>query len=99
MQAEEHDPVCGMKVDPTRAAASMEYQGATVHFCSKGQTGCSANAPAGDSRAVDLANGLKWPGVHAAVSTPILPSTSVQAEKANPATESAPEPRNQRIEC
>ena len=36
MQAEEHDPVCGMKVDPSRAASSLEYQGATVYFCSKG---------------------------------------------------------------
>src|SRR5271166_6065252 len=35
-QAEEHDPVCGMKVDPSKAAASVEYQGATVYFCSQG---------------------------------------------------------------
>jgi P-type Cu+ transporter len=32
---EEHDPVCGMEVDPSKAAASVEYQGATVHFCSQ----------------------------------------------------------------
>jgi Cu+-exporting ATPase len=35
-QAEEHDPVCGMKVDPTNAAGSVEHQGATVYFCSQG---------------------------------------------------------------
>lgn len=35
-QLEEHDPVCGMKVDPSNAAASIEYQGATVYFCSQG---------------------------------------------------------------
>jgi len=34
-QAEEHDPVCGMKVDPSKAAASAEHQGATVYFCSQ----------------------------------------------------------------
>ncbi len=33
---EEHDPVCGMKVDPLKAAASVEYQGATIYFCSHG---------------------------------------------------------------
>ena len=28
------DPVCGMEVDTTRAAASGTYQGATHYFCS-----------------------------------------------------------------
>jgi Cu+-exporting ATPase len=35
-QTEEHDPVCGMKVDPLKAAASVEHQGATIYFCSQG---------------------------------------------------------------
>jgi Cu+-exporting ATPase len=35
-QTGEHDPVCGMKVDPSKAAASVEHQGATVYFCSQG---------------------------------------------------------------
>ena len=30
------DPVCGMTVDPQRAAGTSEYQGKTYHFCSKG---------------------------------------------------------------
>jgi Cu+-exporting ATPase len=34
-QAEGHDPVCGMKVDLSKAAASVEHQGATVYFCSE----------------------------------------------------------------
>jgi Cu+-exporting ATPase len=34
--AQEHDPVCGMKVDPAKAAASIEYEGATFYFCSQG---------------------------------------------------------------
>jgi Cu+-exporting ATPase len=35
-QAQAHDPVCGMEVDPSKAAASVEYQGATFYFCSQG---------------------------------------------------------------
>src|SRR5687768_5241585 len=28
------DPVCGMKVDPARAAGTFDYNGTTYHFCS-----------------------------------------------------------------
>src|SRR5271169_5247113 len=30
------DPVCGMAVDPFKAAASIEHAGQLYHFCSKG---------------------------------------------------------------
>ena len=30
------DPVCGMKVDPAKAEATIEHQGVTHHFCSQG---------------------------------------------------------------
>lgn len=30
------DPVCGMTVDPNRAAGKSEYQGSTYYFCSQG---------------------------------------------------------------
>jgi len=30
------DPVCGMTVDPKRAAGSSVYQGQTYYFCSAG---------------------------------------------------------------
>jgi Cu+-exporting ATPase len=30
------DPVCGMEVDPERAAATSDYQGKTYYFCSAG---------------------------------------------------------------
>jgi Cu+-exporting ATPase len=30
------DPVCGMQVDPTKAAGTSEYQGTTYVFCSAG---------------------------------------------------------------
>jgi Cu+-exporting ATPase len=29
------DPVCGMRVDPEDAAASVEYEGETYYFCSE----------------------------------------------------------------
>jgi Cu+-exporting ATPase len=32
----EKDPVCGMPVDPTRAAAKVEHAGKTFYFCSAG---------------------------------------------------------------
>jgi Cu+-exporting ATPase len=34
-QTEEYDPVCGMKVDPLKASASVEHQGAKTYFCSQ----------------------------------------------------------------
>ena len=34
-QAQEHDPVCGMVVDPSKAATSIARQGATFYFCSQ----------------------------------------------------------------
>lgn len=30
------DPVCGMVVDPTKAAATTEYKGKTYYFCTSG---------------------------------------------------------------
>ncbi len=32
----EIDPVCGMSVDPAKAAATSEYQGKTYYFCAPG---------------------------------------------------------------
>jgi len=32
----EKDPICGMMVDPKRAAGSSVYQGKTYYFCSPG---------------------------------------------------------------
>jgi len=36
----EKDPVCGMTVDPKRAAGSSVYKGRTFYFCS---SGCKAS--------------------------------------------------------
>ena len=41
------DPVCGMWVDPQKAAARSEYQGRTIHFCSPG---CKASFDASPER-------------------------------------------------
>ena len=30
------DPVCGMQVNPSKAAGSLEYEGTRYHFCSRG---------------------------------------------------------------
>ncbi|AWR88158.1 MULTISPECIES: YHS domain-containing protein [Thermaceae] len=30
------DPVCGMQIDPEKAAGRSEYQGQTYYFCSEG---------------------------------------------------------------
>src|SRR5580765_2581088 len=30
------DPVCGMTVDPSKAAGQFDYNGTTYYFCSKG---------------------------------------------------------------
>ena len=32
----ERDVVCGMQVDPAKAAATSEYNGKTYYFCSNG---------------------------------------------------------------
>lgn len=29
------DPVCGMEIDPSNAAASEEHEGTTYYFCSQ----------------------------------------------------------------
>jgi Cu+-exporting ATPase len=36
METMERDPVCGMTVDPARAAATAEHAGQTHYFCSRG---------------------------------------------------------------
>ena len=50
----EKDVVCGMQVDPAKAAGSSQYNGKTYYFCSKGVASgpvarelvvCNARAP------------------------------------------------------
>src|SRR5207247_6868406 len=39
------DPVCGMTVDPTKAAGQFDHEGTTYFFCSKGCLAKFAAAP------------------------------------------------------
>ncbi len=50
------DPVCGMKIDPARAAATREHDGQTFFFCS---TGCAKTFDADPHR-------YGHPGTHGA---------------------------------
>ena len=45
----DRDVVCGMQVDPARAAGRSEYNGKTYYFCS---TGCKAKFDANPSQFV-----------------------------------------------
>src|ERR1035438_594807 len=45
IKAAEKDVVCGMTVDPDRAAAQSAHNGRTFHFCSKGCAAKFAAAP------------------------------------------------------
>jgi Cu+-exporting ATPase len=42
----EKDPVCGMMVEPKRAAGSSVYGGKTYHFCSAGCKSTFDKSPA-----------------------------------------------------
>src|SRR5258706_10183778 len=54
------DPVCGMTVDPARAAGHVDHQGTTYHFCSKG---CVAKFTADPKKYLD---GKREPMAHGA---------------------------------
>ncbi|HSY32223.1 MAG TPA: heavy metal translocating P-type ATPase [Verrucomicrobiae bacterium] len=43
--AREKDPVCGMTVEPSKAAAKQEYRGTTYYFCSRGCAARFAKEP------------------------------------------------------
>lgn len=43
--SKEVDPVCGMTVDTTSAAASREYGGKTYYFCNPGCAKAFASKP------------------------------------------------------
>ncbi len=64
----EKDPVCGMMVDPQKAATRVEHSGKTYYFCSvrcgerfaaDPEKFLSAKAPARMEKAVDLARSLR----------------------------------------
>lgn len=44
------DPVCGMQIDPAKAAARRTHMGQTFHFCS---SGCAAAFDADPNKYVE----------------------------------------------
>ena len=60
------DPVCGMTVDPARAAARVEHDGTTYSFCSKG---CAAKFTADPKKYL---SGTREPMAHAHAPAPLL---------------------------
>jgi len=58
------DPVCGMTVDPARAAGSSEYDGQMIYFCSKG---CKAKF---DADPIAFLGEKKQPETHPASGVP-----------------------------
>jgi Cu+-exporting ATPase len=76
------DPVCGMMVDPDRAAGHVEHLGTTYHFCSKG---CAAKFTANPDKYLSGAReamtpvvqigGLKAPAPSPSTPTPQSPTT------------------------
>jgi P-type Cu+ transporter len=70
------DPVCGMTVDPAKAAATSDYQGQTYYFCSKGcrtkfdadparYLAAPGSEPMGGSAPVTMTLHRKRPDAHA----------------------------------
>jgi Cu+-exporting ATPase len=60
------DPVCGMTVDPARAAGHVDHEGTTYHFCSKG---CVAKFTADPQK---FLSGAREPMAHGAPPAPAL---------------------------
>src|SRR2546425_12913620 len=59
------DPVCGMTVDPARAAGQVEHQGQRYYFCSKG---CAAKFAADPERYLARLRSLDEPASYGVAS-------------------------------
>ena len=62
------DPVCGMTVDPARAAGRSDYHGTAVYFCS---AGCKQKFDRAPSRYIGGAKGEESPQAEALESDPV----------------------------
>jgi P-type Cu+ transporter len=94
----ERDPVCGMQVDPARAAAQAEHGGKKFYFCSRG---CAEKFRAAPDRYAsgDAEAATPPPGTHAEIHALAKLTTIHQAPVAprnpkppNPAQEPTPAP-------
>src|SRR5688572_31546509 len=79
----ERDVVCGMQVDPARAAGSTEHEGKTYYFCSKG---CLQRFQTDPGKYLDPAY---RPGMHAMHAAP-APLTLVRERPRTGAPEPSP---------
>jgi P-type Cu+ transporter len=64
----ERDPVCGMTVDPAKAAAKVEHAGRTYYFCAKGCAARFEKSPAqflGDGKSVESSSATVNVATHA----------------------------------
>jgi P-type Cu+ transporter len=86
----ERDPVCGMTVDPARAAAHVEHAGKTYYFCCAGCAGkfraepakyLNAIAPAARERQGSL---VQFSRAHNAAATPALADSHEEMHEARP---------------
>ncbi len=74
------DPVCGMSVDPARAAASLEHEGKLYHFCCKG---CAEKFKADTAKY--LSPNFKPAGMHPMVQLAPAPAKPVEPASATKA--------------
>src|SRR5947207_11935829 len=82
------DPVCGMTVDPARAAGQVAHRGKTYYFCSKG---CAAKFAADPERYIE-------PRVPSP--EPRVPSPEPRASRPGPrAPAPSPQPPATRYTC
>ncbi|HEY3045597.1 MAG TPA: heavy metal translocating P-type ATPase, partial [Vicinamibacterales bacterium] len=84
------DPVCGMTVDPARAAGSVDHHGTTYYFCSKG---CVEKFKANPDRFLSGTRPPSLDGSHSssgAASVASPPLLTIAGLKRAPATSSQP---------
>jgi Cu+-exporting ATPase len=79
------DPVCGMTVDPARAAAHVDREGTTYYFCSKG---CAARFSADPTKYL---SGVREPMTHGGSTAPALLTIGGLKRAQRPAS---PEPQD-----
>jgi P-type Cu+ transporter len=70
------DPVCGMTVDPARAAGQLDHDGTTYYFCSKG---CLAKFAADPQKYV---SGMGEPGTAPVISIDAVKRSAPHAARA-----------------
>src|SRR5882757_3785198 len=76
------DPICGMTVDPKKAAATVEYEGQPYYFCSKG---CAAKFRQDPRKFLVAANAAPAAPNHAHHDQPLaqIPAATSQQSNAN----------------